>query len=175
MNDNPPASNQIAAKNWIIRASCPSDAAAITTLVNLPGFRWGTLRLPYQSIEETSRRWTSGPSATTGLVAEHDGAIIGEVGLTRLQGRRSHAGSIGMGVHDDYTGQGVGTALLAAALDLADNWLNLRRIELTVYTDNDAAIGLYKKFGFKVEGTLRDFAFRDGEYVDAYTMARMRS
>ena len=45
-----------------------------------------------------------------------------------------------MAVRDDWQGRGVGTALMEAALDLADNWLNLTRIELEVYTDNAAAI-----------------------------------
>jgi L-phenylalanine/L-methionine N-acetyltransferase len=72
------------------------------------------------------------------------------------------------------TGRGVGTELMEAALDLADNWLNLTRIELRVYVDNAPAIALYEKFGFEVEGTHRYFAFRNGEYVDAYSMARLR-
>ena len=78
-----------------------------------------------------------------------------------------------MAVHDDWQGKGVGTALMEAALDLADNWLNLTRIELEVYIDNTAGIALYKKFGFEIEGTYRRFAFRGGEYVDAYSMARV--
>lgn len=52
--------------------------------------------------------------------------------------------------------------------------MNLRRVELTVYTDNEPAIALYRKFGFVEEGTLRDYAFRDGEFADALSMARLR-
>ncbi len=44
---------------------------------------------------------------------------------------------------------------MAAALDLADNWLNLSRVGLTVYVDNSAAVTLYKRFGFEIEGTHR--------------------
>jgi putative acetyltransferase len=80
-----------------------------------------------------------------------------------------------MGVRDDRQGKGVGTALLQAAVDLADKWLNLERLELEVYVDNEPAVRLYKKFGFVIEGTLSRFAFRDGRYVDAYAMARLRS
>ena len=80
-----------------------------------------------------------------------------------------------MAVRDDWQGKGVGTALLGAAIDLADNWLNVERIELSVYTDNVPAIALYERFGFKIEGTHHRYAFREGGYVDAHTMARLRS
>jgi putative acetyltransferase len=79
-----------------------------------------------------------------------------------------------MGVHDDFTRQGIGSALLGAIVDAADNWLDIKRLELTVFTDNAAAITLYRKFGFEEEGVLRSFAYRAGSYVDAYAMARIR-
>jgi putative acetyltransferase len=79
-----------------------------------------------------------------------------------------------MGVHDDWQGKGVGSALLAACIDLADNWLNITRLYLEVYTDNEPAIRLYEKFGFEREGTLRKDAFRNGQYVDSYIMARLK-
>jgi putative acetyltransferase len=42
-----------------------------------------------------------------------------------------------------------------------------------VYTDNEPAIARYKKFGFSVEGTLRQYAFRDGQFADVHVMARL--
>ena len=45
---------------------------------------------------------------------------------------------------------------------------------LRVYADNAPAIALYEKFGFEIEGTHRRFAYRNGEYVDAHIMARLR-
>jgi putative acetyltransferase len=109
-------------------------------------------------------------------VAEVDGVVVGNLGLhaASTSPRRKHAASIGMSVHDDWHHRGVGSALMRAALDIADNWHNYVRLELTVYTDNAAALALYRKFGFAIEGTLVDYAFRDGRYVDAYTMARLR-
>ena len=88
--------------------------------------------------------------------------------------RRRHAGQIGMAVRDDFQGQGIGTALMQAAIDMADNWLNLRRLELEVYTDNAAAVRLYQKFGFVIEGTGKQFGYRAGQYADVYLMARLK-
>jgi putative acetyltransferase len=59
-------------------------------------------------------------------------------------------------------------------IDLSDNWLKLSRLELEVFVENVPAIQLYKKCGFTIEATLVDFAFREGQYVEAYTMARIR-
>lgn len=75
---------------------------------------------------------------------------------------------------DDWQGKGIGAALMQAAIDLAAKWLNLFRLELGVYPDNEPAIKLYKKFGFQVEGTQGGYAFRDGQYVDTLMMARVR-
>ena len=104
-----------------------------------------------------------------------DEEVVGHLGLeTFTRPRRRHVGEIGMAVRDDWQGRGVGTALIEAGLDLADNWLNLSRLDLRVYVDNAPAIALYEKFGFEVEGTHKRFAYRDGAYVDAYVMARLR-
>ncbi|HZH26239.1 MAG TPA: GNAT family N-acetyltransferase [Azospirillaceae bacterium] len=157
-----------------IRAARPADAEGITVLANLPGFRAGTLRPPFQTVEETRAFIEQRRSDNLWLVAELDGRIVGSAGLERFAGRRSHVGEIGMGVHDDHTGCGIGKALLAALLDAADNWIGLVRVQLTVYTDNAPAIALYKRFGFEVEGTLRAFALRAGRYTDALAMARLR-
>ncbi|MEZ2219125.1 GNAT family N-acetyltransferase [Rhizobium sp. RCC_161_2] len=157
-----------------IRAARPSDAESIALIANLPGFRAGTLRLPFQSIEQT-REWLEKPAPdATNLVAVVAGQVVGNAGLRRHSGRQVHTGHLGMGVHDEFVGCGIGSKLLAALIDTADNWLAIKRLELTVYVDNKSAIGLYEKFGFETEGRLKAFAFRNGEYVDAFTMARIR-
>lgn len=43
-----------------------------------------------------------------------------------------------------------------------------------MFTDNERAINLYRKYGFEVEGTHRAYALRAGHYVDAHFMARLR-
>ncbi len=159
----------------LLRAVQPADAEAVAALVNLPGYRWGTLRLPFHTPDEV-RGWIGQPGRdVTALVAVAEGQVVGNAALERLSGRRSHVGRVGMGVHDAWTGQGVGSALLAALLDMADRWLGLRRVELTAWTDNAPALALYRRFGFAVEGTHVGYGFRDGRYVDAHAMARLRA
>jgi len=63
---------------------------------------------------------------------------------------------------------------MQAVIDPADNWLNLARLELMVFSDNVRAINLYRAFGFVTEGTYRRYAFRAGRYADMDTMARIR-
>jgi putative acetyltransferase len=122
------------------------------------------------------KRLAEPPEGLYSLVAYADVEVVGNLGLETSPNRprMRHVGSIGMAVRDDWQGKGVGTALMAAALDLADNWLNLTRLELRVYVDNSGAVALYEKFGFEVEGTHRRLVFRNGEFVDAYSMARIR-
>jgi putative acetyltransferase len=157
-----------------IRARSPADAAAITDLHNLRGYRWGTMRLPYHSVEEVRRGIEAQAADAKSLVALLDGQIVGDIGLVPAKGRRAHVATIGMGVHDDFIRRGIGRALLGEAIAIADEWLNLRRLELTVYADNEAAIGLYTSFGFEVEGMMVQYAFRGGIFVDALSMARIR-
>jgi putative acetyltransferase len=157
----------------VIRAAKLSDAAQLTALVNMPLFRAGTLRPPFQSEAETERHLAS-LGQNISIVAISNERIVGNAGLRIGNGRRSHAGAIGMGVADDVHGCGIGTRLLSALIDAADNWLNIRRLELTVYPDNGEAISLYRKFGFENEGVLRAYAFRNGEFADVITMARLR-
>ena len=159
-----------------VRHAEPDDAEAIHRILWGPRATAGTLQLPLQSVEGVRKRFFSETrEGLYHLVACVDEEVVGHLGLEAFtRPRRRHAGEIGMAVRDDWQGRGVGTALMEAALDLADNWLDLTRIELGVYTDNTAGVALYKKFGFEVEGTHRRYAFRNGEYVDAYSMARIR-
>ena len=160
-----------------IRHAEPGDAEAIAKINSGPRAIWGTFQLPYPSVEFWRNRLSNRPDGLYHLVACVEDEVVGTLGLHTFPAnpRRRHAAGIGMSVRDDWQGKGVGTALMRAATNLADNWLGLTRLELEVYTDNAPALALYRKFGFEVEGTHRRYAFRDGEYVDAYMMARLKT
>ena len=149
----------------------------LTALYSEPSVAAQTLQLPYQSRELWRKRVGQGHEneGLVALVALHQGSVIGSCSLNQVaRVRRAHCADVAMGVSPSWQRQGVGSRLLAAVLDVADNWMNLRRVELTVYADNQAAIGLYRTVGFETEGQLRDYAVRDGAYVDVLSMARLR-
>ncbi|HEY1414755.1 MAG TPA: GNAT family N-acetyltransferase [Caulobacteraceae bacterium] len=159
----------------LIRGQEPEDIPDLTDAWNQPGAIWGTLQAPFASVDARRKRSAALPAGHSMLVAVVDGKVIGGAGLHPMENRRrAHAASIGMAVHDAYAGRGAGRALMTGLIDLADRWLYYKRLELTVWVDNERAIGLYNSFGFEREGVHRAFAWRDGAYVDAVAMARLR-
>jgi len=159
-----------------VRHAEPGDFEALRDIHAQPTAIWGTLQLPFPSAEMWRKRLQDLPRDRHFLVACVSDEIVGALDLwqeTRSP-RRRHAGGIGMAVHDRWQKKGVGNALMEAAIELADNWLNLLRLELSVFVDNEPAISLYRKWGFRTEGTWEKYAFREGRYVDAYCMARLR-
>ncbi len=161
-----------------VRRARVDDAAAIAAIMDAPDVYPGLMQMPYASVE--AHRTRLGESLAPGkldllLVAEQGGTVVGSSGMhpAGVAVRRRHVMSIGISVLPASQGQGVGAALMQAMCDYADRWMGVLRIELTVYTDNAAAIALYRKFGFETEGRHRGYALRDGRYVDAFAMARV--
>ena len=151
------------------------DLEAFKAIIEQPSCYRETMQQPYQSFEALEKRFQAIPGEYYSFVALIDEQIVGHSGIkTESNPRRKHVAEIGMIVHEEYRKKGVGKALLGAMIEMSDRWLSIKRIELEVYTDNEAAISLYQKFGFEIEGTCKAFAFRDGVYTDAYSMARIR-
>jgi L-phenylalanine/L-methionine N-acetyltransferase len=154
------------------------DAAAIAATMADPPVARGLLQMPHGSEDFWRKRIDEMPAGNAAgeimLVAERGGVVVGNAGVHGVAAlRRRHAAGVGIAVARDSQGQGVGSALMAALIDWSDNWAQLLRLELTVFSDNEAAIALYKKFGFVHEGTHRAYALRDGVFVDAHAMARL--
>lgn len=162
--------------NIEIRHTEPRDSIPLQEIYAQIEAIMGTLQIPYPTESAWKQRLESLPPGSLSLVAEVDGKVVGNAAIVCRPSspRRRHVGELGMAIHRDWRRRGVGAALLGALIDTAENWLNLSRIELAVFVDNTAAVALYEKFGFVIEGTHRHYAFRNGELADSHSMARIR-
>lgn len=160
-----------------IRRSRPDDAEAYARLMSREEVFGNLLQLPYPSAEQWRERLAKQPEGSLSLVAELQGDVVASGGLfpvtPSFAARRRHALGLGLSVAQEAQGRGVGTALMRAMLDWADNWAQVLRIELHVFADNARAIALYERFGFVREGLHRAYALRAGVYADTLSMARL--
>jgi len=163
--------------NYEIRPVKVEDAKFINEMRRMDGVRENTLGIISEQVESSENFIKSLTENDHLLVAEVEEngirKVVGMVGMhVNRNPRLRHSANIGIIVHTDYQGKGIGTALLKKAIDLADNWLMLVRLELTVFVDNDRAVRLYQSLGFQIEGIKEYAAIRNGKYADNYIMAR---
>jgi L-phenylalanine/L-methionine N-acetyltransferase len=159
-----------------IRRMEPGDAAGVAETFRSRSAAAGTLQNPYPSVADWTRRLAANdPAADYAFVALADGVIVGHAGLKRgsPNPRRSHVWHLGIAVAEPWQRQGIGTCLMETLIDLADHWLGVLRIELTVYCDNAHAVALYERFGFVIEGRHPAYSLREGEFVDTFSMGRL--
>ena len=101
------------------------------------------------------------------LVAEVAGEIVGQI---HVDATRHGFGEIGMAVAREWRGRGVGSALMATAIEWS-RAQGLHKLSLSVFAHNTAAIALYRKFGFVEEGRrLKHFRRANGELWDSLEM-----
>jgi RimJ/RimL family protein N-acetyltransferase len=107
------------------------------------------------------------------FVAEINGMLVGYLkafGGKYIKNR--HSVYLTAGVLQDFAGRGIGTKLFSEL----EQWAReneIHRLELIVMKHNEAAIGLYTKMGFQIEGTKRNSLFVDGAYIDEYYMGKL--
>lgn len=163
--------------NPAIRAVAEPDHEAIHHILTSPHVIAGTMRVPFAGLHETKQR-LSPRLGTHQIVAESAGEGVigfGELVAEPEHPRHGHVGDLNLvATRADSVGQGVGRMLTEALIDLAENWLNLSRISLIVFSDNQPAIHLYESLGFEVEGTMRRFGYGNGAWMDAIMMGRLR-
>jgi len=93
--------------------------------------------------------------------------------LSFSAGRRPrvrHFGEFGISVREVYWGLGIGSLMLDALIAWAKDTRIIKKINLSVRTDNARAIALYERKGFVIEGTIRNAIFLDGRYYHNYWM-----
>ena len=158
----------------IIRPVSEDDAPSIWNIARQQGVIETILALPSDRLQQRIERLKGLTSDDHWFVAEQEGAVVGLAGLHVGQGRLRHSGHVFLFVTHAAQGQGIGTRLLETLLDVADNWLMLRRVELTVFAGNSRAKALYERLGFGVEGLRKMSVISEGQLHDEYLMARYR-
>ncbi|MDH7557277.1 MAG: GNAT family N-acetyltransferase [Candidatus Bathyarchaeota archaeon] len=130
--------------------------------------RWG---MPPYNRERLERGWFSNLQNIIALIALHEDNIVGHAQIFKNpNARRKGTGDLVMYLHQNFHNMGLGTAMLARLMKLAKDE-GLHRVSLHVVADNKIAVHLYQKFGFKIEGIMKDAYFgEDGKYHDELVM-----
>jgi L-phenylalanine/L-methionine N-acetyltransferase len=157
-----------------VRPVREEDAEAVWAISRQEGVMETILSLPSDRFEHRRAVLRELGPDQHWFVAVADDEVVGLAGLEVGRGRLRHSGHVFLFVARDWQGRGVGSQLLQTLLDLADNWLMLRRVELTVFADNERAKRLYERLGFEVEGLRKLSVTSQGELKDEYMMARYR-
>lgn len=124
--------------------------------------RWG---MPPYTRERIERGWLSNLQNLTIIVAFHKDKMVGHAQIFKFpHPRRKGTGDLAMYVHQDFHNVGLGTAMLNKLIELARKE-GMHRISLHVMADNKPAIHLYQKFGFHVEGVMKDTYFGKTENI----------
>jgi RimJ/RimL family protein N-acetyltransferase len=164
--------------NFRIRPGEPSDADQLTRLADAVSAE------PEGWLISVAGEWRSAgderrylkalrryPHAAVFVAEADDGKVVGRLSVGRDPHPAStHVADVGLMVASGARRQGVGSALLRAAVDWA-RAAGVRKLELHVFPWNEAAIKLYESFGFEREGYRKGHYRRGGEYVDAILMA----
>lgn len=121
-----------------------------------------------RSARSYESRLGGAPGGTFTLAAWRGARLVGALTIERdPRSKVQHVGHlVGMMVHDDAQREGVGRALLEAALARAGDDPGLAQITLSVTSDNDAALRLYGRFGFVRYGTHPRAVRVDGRFHD---------
>jgi L-phenylalanine/L-methionine N-acetyltransferase len=156
------------------RRLSPADAFSLAMLMRDPEIYRSMLDLPHPAVEDWQHTLSKLGPNDHWLCALAEDQLVGWGSLTvHADMARRHTAQLGVVVARAWWGRRVGSALMRELLNLADDWLNLQRVELSVFTGNARAVELYQRHGFEVEGTQRALALREGRYADAYLMSRL--
>jgi ribosomal protein S18 acetylase RimI-like enzyme len=156
-----------------IRPSRESDAASGCDAVNaVAAEKWYLATVDGFSLEQTRaflKRVVSGSLPQVVAVLEDEVVGFCDILPNTAKGF-THIGRLGMGVRFEWRRQGIGRRMLVACLDLARD-AGLEKVELEVFSDNVAAIGLYDSLGFSQEGMKVRGRKLEDRYQDVTLMA----
>ena len=103
-----------------------------------------------------------------------DDIFLGAVGLNDWSKEHKKA-EIGFWLLLENWGQGIMTEAIPLVLDYAFNQMGLHRIEGYVESENNNSKKVLTKFGFKLEGTMKDCEIKNGKFISLDIYAKLRT
>ncbi|MER2174886.1 MAG: GNAT family N-acetyltransferase [Carnobacterium sp.] len=135
-------------------------------------FEPGERTISIEGVKQMIGRLNESPKGAL-LVAIENQYLLGYMVVKVDHPKRvSHRAYVAVGVHSEFRGRGVGTELFYKLFELAEQQ-QIHRLELTVLTTNEAALNLYKKMGFKIEGLKKDSLCINEEYEDEFSLSKL--
>ena len=167
-------------KILIIRPAVPTDAAEIIDFLNMAAGESDNITFGPgdfgKNIEQEKSFLKSLQDSKNSIMVV--GIVNGQgiISVSDISGgnrpRTEHCTSFGITVAKKLWRQGVGTAVLTYLIDWARNTQIIRKINLSVRTDNSGAIVLYKSFGFEQQGVMTREMLIDGIFIDTIEMGK---
>jgi ribosomal protein S18 acetylase RimI-like enzyme len=161
--------------NFSMRILTPADTEAYRA-VRLRALReeppaFGSLPDDEPDILETADRLAASDDRCF-FGAFHEEQLVGIVRLSRYPAsNENHRVYLaGLYVLPDFRRHGCGRKLVCAAIERAANLPGVRRINLSVVTDQEPAIRLYQSLGFHIYGTEPETFSRAGRFFDEHLM-----
>lgn len=109
------------------------------------------------------------------IVKQESEELIGTVSLVNIDTRNRNAELGRLFVFNEFSGKGYAKLAVKQIINYAFKHLNLQKVFLEVISNNDNAIKLYEKIGFKEEGCLKSHIFKNGQYIDIMMMALFKN
>ena len=117
--------------------------------------------------------WDAAHIAEHRFVAERDGRVVGWIALVRVSPRECYAGvaEVSAYVGEESRGEGVGAELLAALVESSERG-GIWTLQTGVFPENEASLGLLRRFGFRVVGTQERIGRLHGVWRDVLLLER---
>jgi len=162
-----------------LRPTCDDDVTSICEGENDPRVRETLfLALPSESINMRSKisEWQQSDKAVVfSIFQKSDARFVGQTAFFRID-YISRAAVFYLAILEPaHWSKGYGSETTGIMMRYAFDTLNLNRIQLHVFADNQAAIRIYQKEGFRKEGVLRQAMYHHGEYCDFWVMGLLQN
>jgi len=101
------------------------------------------------------------------LIKNKNAKYLGVIYLNKVDFIHRHAY---LGIYSNPALKGVGKLLIQTLKELAFKFAKLHTLKLEVIETNEQAIKFYREHGFRKEGNLKEFVYKEGRWLDVLVM-----